>query len=99
MEPELAERFGRNLWRCRRQGGMSQAELARLIDLHPVEISLLERGQRLPRLDTILKAAAGVEATPCVLLAGLHWQPGYSVEGNFWVDDGSEPPQGTRDRT
>lgn len=90
MEPELAERFGRTLWRCRRQHGMSQAQLARLIDLHPVEISLLERGQRLPRLDTILKVAAGLEATPCVLLAGLHWQPGYTVEGEFWIDDGSE---------
>ena len=88
MELEFAERFGRNLWRCRRQSGMSQAELARLIDLHPVEISLLERGQRLPRLDTILKVAAGVEASPCVLLAGLRWQPGYTIEGRFWIDDG-----------
>ena len=91
MEPELAERFGRSLWRCRRQSGMSQAELACLIDLHPVEISLLERGRRVPRLDTILKVAAGVQASPCVLLAGLRWQPGYTVEGRFWIEERSEP--------
>jgi len=99
MEGDLAQRFGRNLWRCRRQGGMSQAELARLIDLHPVEISLLERGQRLPRLDTILKAAAGVEETPCALFAGLHGQPGYTVEGKFWIDDGSERHRAGRSRS
>lgn len=91
MKREIAERFGRNLWRCRRRSGVSQAELARLIDLHTVEISLLERGQRLPRLDTILKVAAGLGTTPCVLLAGLRWQPGYTVDGRFWIEDRSEP--------
>ena len=86
MDSLLADRFGRNLWRSRRRADLTQADLARLTELHRVAIGELERGRRLPRLDTILKVSAGVEASPCVLLAGLHWQPGYYVESEFWIE-------------
>jgi DNA-binding XRE family transcriptional regulator len=91
MGSRLAEQFGRNLWRHRRCAALSQVELADLAELHRVDIGALERGERLPRIDTILKVSAGVEASPCLLLAGLHWQPGYYVEGDFYVEDGSKP--------
>lgn len=83
----LAERFARNLQRSRRRAGLTQEELARLTELNRVDIGVLERGARLPRLDTILKLSAGTEVSPCVLLAGLHWRPGYYVEGDFYVED------------
>jgi transcriptional regulator with XRE-family HTH domain len=72
----LAEHFGRRLWRHRRLAYLSQQELGRLLGVHRTEISHLERGLRVPRLDTILKLSAGVEASPCELIAGLRWQPG-----------------------
>lgn len=72
----LAEHFGRLLWRHRRRAYLSQEQLAYLLDVHRTEISQLERGLRVPRLDTILKLAAGVEASPCELMAGLRWRPG-----------------------
>jgi transcriptional regulator with XRE-family HTH domain len=72
----LAEHFGRRLWRRRRLAYLSQEELARLLDLHRSEISEIERGLRVPRLDTTLKLAAGVEVSPCELITGLRWQPG-----------------------
>jgi transcriptional regulator with XRE-family HTH domain len=87
----LAEQFGRNLWRHRRRAGLSQAELADLVELPRADISALERGGRHPRIDTILKVSAGVQASPCLLLAGLHWRPGYYVEGDFHVEDGARP--------
>ncbi len=90
MDSRLADQFGRNLWRSRRRADLTQEELARLTELHRGDIGELERGRRLPRLDTILKVSAGVEASPCVLLAGLRWRPGYYVEGDFYVEDGSE---------
>lgn len=71
----LAEHFGRRLWHRRRLACLSQEDLGRLLDLHRTEIGLLERGRRVPRLDTLLKLSAGVEASPCELIAGLRWQP------------------------
>jgi transcriptional regulator with XRE-family HTH domain len=80
-------RFGANLKRSRQLERLSQAALGDLVDIHRTEVSLLERGYRLPRLDTILKLAAGIDESPCVLLAGLQWLPGRYVEGKFYVED------------
>ena len=86
----LAERFGRRLWRRRRLACLSQEQLARLLDVHRTEISELERGLRVPRLDTILKLAAGVEASPCELIAGMRWQPGcHDLVGGAYAEGGS----------
>ena len=52
---EIAQRFGRNLFHARHHTGFSQEELARLTSLHRTEISLIERGRRLPRVDTLIK--------------------------------------------
>jgi len=90
MTSQLADQFGRNLRRYRRRADLSQKELADLAELSRVDIGALERGKRLPRLDTILKVSAGVSASPCLLLEGLHWLPGHYVDGNFYVEDGSE---------
>lgn len=90
MDARLAHRFGGNLRRARRRADLSQMQLARLVELNRVDVGQLERGRRLPRLDTILKLSAGVGQSSCVLLAGLRWRPGYYVEGGFCVDDASE---------
>lgn len=90
MDSRLADQFGRNLWRHRRRADLSQEELAELAELSRVDIGALERGKRLPRLDTILKVSAALEASPCVLLAGLHWQPGRYIEGEFCIEDGAK---------
>jgi transcriptional regulator with XRE-family HTH domain len=90
MNAHLAQRFGSNLRRARRRADLSQMQLAHLIELHRGDIGQLERGLRLPRLDTILKLSAGVRDSPCMLLAGLCWRPGHYVEGGFCVDDPSK---------
>jgi HTH-type transcriptional regulator/antitoxin HipB len=95
MDPPLAKHFGRTLRRARRRAGLTQGELGRLAELHRGEIGKLEGGQRLAKLDTILKLAAGVDASACVLLAGLRWRPGYYVEGDFYVEDGAGWAAGT----
>lgn len=85
----MAERFGHNLCRQRRRADLSQQELADLTELHRVGIGKIERGEQLPRIDTILKVAAGVGASPCELMAGLRWYPGSEIEGQFYVEDDS----------
>ncbi|MGN6256963.1 MAG: helix-turn-helix transcriptional regulator [Solirubrobacterales bacterium] len=85
-EPTLAERFGLNLWRSRRRADLSQEELANLVGLSRSAIYELEGGGRLPRLDTIVKLAAGTHVSTCVLLAGMQWRPGRYVDGDFYVE-------------
>ncbi|HWC47566.1 MAG TPA: helix-turn-helix transcriptional regulator [Solirubrobacterales bacterium] len=85
-EPTLGERFGLNLWRSRRQVDLSQEALANLVGLSRPHISVLERGLELPRLDTILKLAAAMNVSVCVLLAGMKWRPGSHVDGDLHVE-------------
>lgn len=66
-----AEQFGHNLFMARRRAYLTQAQLSERASLHRTEISLLERGLRVPRLDTIIKVADGLDVPPGTLLAGL----------------------------
>jgi transcriptional regulator with XRE-family HTH domain len=80
---DIAIQFGRNLRRLRRRADISQEGLAYRASLHRTEIGLLERGERIPQLDTILKVAGGLEAEPCELIEGMSWEPGHVTTGNF----------------
>jgi transcriptional regulator with XRE-family HTH domain len=82
----LAERFGLNLWRSRRRAGLSQGELGDLVGLTRQAIGQLELGRRLPRIDTIVKLAAGTSVSVCILLNGMAWRPGHFVDGDFYVE-------------
>lgn len=79
-----AVRFGLLLTRRRMYAAMSQEELARLVGIHRTEISLLERGGRRPRLDTLLQLAAGVETEPAELLTGMRWVSGTTEAGGSY---------------
>jgi transcriptional regulator with XRE-family HTH domain len=68
---EIARRFGVNLRRVRKESGISQEELARLASLHRTEIGLIERGQRVVRVDTLIRLASGLDVGPGVLLEGI----------------------------
>jgi DNA-binding XRE family transcriptional regulator len=70
----VSRRFAKNLRSLRRRSGLSQTATAERAGLHRTEISLLERGLRVPQLDTIVQVAAGIEAEPCDLLAGMAWR-------------------------
>jgi transcriptional regulator with XRE-family HTH domain len=72
VDPE--HRFAVNLRRARVAAGLSQEELGRRCELHPTEVSLLERVGREPRLGTIVKLAEALGTTPDALLAGLQNQ-------------------------
>jgi transcriptional regulator with XRE-family HTH domain len=77
MKPkyEVAVGFGENLRRCRRRAGLSQEELSFRSSVHRTDISKIERGESLPRTDTLLKLAGGLGVPPHELLDGLAWEP------------------------
>lgn len=90
----VAQRFGANLAACRKRAGLSQEQLGLRADLHRTEIGLLERGARVPRIDTLLKLAAALDLDPLALLDGISWHPGESLPGHF-----SQRPAGEESMT
>jgi transcriptional regulator with XRE-family HTH domain len=86
---EVALKFGRNLFRCRRRAAMSQEELGSLAQLHRTEIGMLEHGTRLARVDTLMKLAGALEISPSELLEGIHWTPVPGDQGRFSISDRS----------
>ncbi len=83
---EVAQGFGENLRRLRRGAGISQEELGMRCELHRTEIGLLERGARVPRIDTLIKIASGLGVRiDCALLEGISWASGTTEAGKFEV--------------
>lgn len=90
---DIATAFGRNLNRCRKRAGLSQEELAVRASLHRTEIGLLERGERLPRIDTAIKLAGALSVPPSELIEGIDWSPGSTSRGSFSLDSSDAEPR------
>lgn len=84
----VARQFGENLARCRKRADVSQDELSVLASVHRTEISQLERGLRVARIDTLIKLARSLEVSADELLEGMDWQPGTARRGKFVSGDG-----------
>lgn len=83
----IQKRFGANLKRARRNAGLSQEELGRKSEVHRTQISNMEIGKRLPRLDTLLKLIGALEIPAAILFEGLAWRSDIEGFGSFEVRD------------
>jgi ribosome-binding protein aMBF1 (putative translation factor) len=79
----VALRFGQNLRRSRQLAGLSQEELGERAALHRTEIGRLERGDRIPRIDTLLRLAGAMAIPAGELVEGIHWTPVQARHGSF----------------
>ncbi len=79
---EAARRFGRGVVERRRQVGLTQEGVAERAGLHRTHVAMIEHGERLPRLDTIVKLGGALEIEPCALLDGLIWKLEEPKEGS-----------------
>jgi transcriptional regulator with XRE-family HTH domain len=79
----IAQCFGANLAHCRTAAGLSQEEVSVRASVHRTEISQLERGLRVPRIDTVAKLAGALGINPGDLFKGIVWQPGETRPGGF----------------
>ncbi len=79
----FAEHFGQNLACARREAGLSQEELAIRASLHRTAVGQLERGERAPRAETLVKLSGALGIDPAILLEGLSWHPGQMRVGHF----------------
>ena len=75
--------FSVNLYRARKRADLSQEGLGFRAEIHRTEVGLIERGQRIPRIDTLVKLAGALEVSPCDLLDGLAWVPSETITGSF----------------
>ena len=91
---DFGKHFGRNLAGFRKKAGMSQEELGFRANLHRTEVGMLERGIRLPRIDTLIKVAGSLGVPPGELLKGLDWSPRSATTGEFRIDDGDDADDG-----
>ncbi len=83
----VAASFGANLASVRERTGITQEELSFRASLHRTEIGLLERGGRIPRIDTLAKLAGALGVPTSSLLDGIDWEPGEFTRGGFRVSD------------
>jgi len=82
---DVSERFAENLLRLRQGRKLSQEELAARASVHRTQISLMESGKRLPRLDTLVKLAGALEVEVPRLVEGISWEPTVTKDGQFEV--------------
>ncbi len=88
---DVAERFGGNLRRVRRRQGLSQEQLATRASLHRTEVGRLEGGERVCRIDTLIRLAGALAVPPGELLDEIDWAPGPETSGTFVLGVGSWP--------
>lgn len=83
----IAARFAENLVRHRNAAKLSQEELADRAEIHRTQVSMIEGGKRMPRLDTLIKLAGALGIDAAELLAGVRWEPVVIRHGRFVLDD------------
>lgn len=87
----VARRFSANLAAIRKGAGLSQEDVAWLAGMHRTQIGNLERGGRVPRIDTLVKLVGAFDLPlECPLLDGITWRPAKHSPGGFEV---SSPPK------
>lgn len=67
-KPEYVVLLGRKIKEARKAKKISQEKLAEILDIHVTYVSQLERGEKAPALDTLLRISKVLEVSPAFLL-------------------------------
>ena len=79
----VARRVGANIRRARKRADLSQEELAVRASLHRTAVGQLERGERVARVDTVVKLAGSLGIAAGELFDGMGWDPGGTRLGQY----------------
>ena len=85
---EIAEAIGQRIKTRRNDRGESQEDVSVRSGLHRTAVGQLERGERVPRVDTLLKLAGSLDVSIGDLVGPLVWSPGEYLSGGFRVGGG-----------
>ena len=93
----IRKRFGDTVRHHRHRLGVSQEEMGWRGDLHRNDAGHLERAERLPRMDVLLRVAAALEVSMRELLKGMVWQVGGYFPGRYVIEEVKpRPPRHNR---
>ncbi|MGV1049916.1 MAG: helix-turn-helix domain-containing protein [Solirubrobacterales bacterium] len=87
---DLGRRLGAILRRQRQRAGLSQEELGVRAGLHRTAVGQLERGERTPRADSVIRLAGSMGIPAGDLLDGIAWTPGSFNAGDYSVTPTAE---------
>ncbi len=90
---ELALRLGEILKAARERAGISQEELGMCAGLHRTAVGQLERGERTPRADSVIRLAGSLGIPAGDLLAGVVWNPSVYRVGDYTVEQTEQASQ------
>ncbi|MDP2102100.1 MAG: helix-turn-helix transcriptional regulator [Methylotenera sp.] len=79
MPLEISVAFGRVLRRLRLERGLSQETVGELASLQRKYISLLERADYQPKLETVFRLAEALGCTPSMLIAMVEEEAGKNL--------------------
>lgn len=96
LNQKVAQIIGSNIGRVRRRIGLSQEALSHRAGLHRTAIGHLERGTRMPRVDTLMQVAGALEVETAELVSNVIWRPSPSSSGGFKVRAPVPGERGTR---
>lgn len=82
---DLALQLGEILRAARQRVGLSQEELGVRAGLHRTAVGQLERGERTPRADSLIRLAGAMGIPTGDLLDGIVWNPGSYRVGDYAV--------------
>jgi transcriptional regulator with XRE-family HTH domain len=82
---EIGCHIGLNLRRARKAAGLSQEDVGFRAGLHRTAVSQLERGERVPRADSVIRLAGVLGIPPGDLLAGVVWEPIAYTAGGYGI--------------
>lgn len=66
-----AKAVGQRIRAAREKKGLTQEELAALVDISPTHVSVIERGTKIPRMDTFVAIANVLEVSADSLLVDV----------------------------
>lgn len=66
-----ARAVGQRIKAAREKKGLTQEELAALVDISPTHVSVIERGTKIPRMDTFVALANVLEVSADSLLVDV----------------------------
>ena len=79
------ETIGKNIRKYRKQRKLGQDQLAEKTDLSTNYIGMIERGEKIPALETFLKIANALEVSADMLLADVLYTT-YAVKDSLLAD-------------
>jgi transcriptional regulator with XRE-family HTH domain len=82
---QVAAIVGPRIRRTRRALDMSQEALADNAGIHYTQMTKIEWGEQLPRLDNVIRLAGGLGVPTCVLIDGIAWEVRGSRPGRMVV--------------